>query len=185
MEKIDEHQLLEDAIKYAKLQLELNNLDGMIINASDLIFEERVRMNCFYCGRYNSNWRCPPRIPDLDYKKMMHEFDYCALVYTKLPFGCDNYNDVRNESSILLHKAILAMEKFLWNNGNSTCISFIGGGCKLCKNGCGKEKCNNPYMSRTPIEATGVNLVKSVEKYGIQIVFPPKDFMYRYGLILF
>ena len=185
MEKSKEYQLLEDAISYAKKQLKLTNLEGMIIDASDLIFEERVRMNCFYCGRYNTNWRCPPKIPDIDYKKMMGEFDCCAVVYIKLPFESNNYNDVRNESSVLLHKAILEMEKFLWNNNNSTCISFIGGGCKLCKNGCGKEKCNNPYMSRTPVEATGINLVKSLEKYGIHIVFPPRDYMYRFGLILF
>ena len=50
MEKSKEYQLLEDAISYAKKQLKLTDLEGMIIDASDLIFEERVRMNCFYCG---------------------------------------------------------------------------------------------------------------------------------------
>lgn len=185
MRNVSEQHFFEDAMEYARNQLRVESLDGIIIDAADLIFEERVRMNCFYCGRYNNNWRCPPKIPDLDYKKMMSEFDCCAIVYVKMPFNRDNYNDVRNESSISLHKAILEMEKFLWNNNNSTCISFIGGGCKLCKNGCGKERCNNPYLSRTPIEATGVNLVRSLEKYGIKIVFPPRDYMYRFGLILF
>lgn len=184
MKKVDEDQLLASALSYAKEQLKLESLNGIIINAEDLIFEERVRMNCFYCGRYNNNWKCPPKIPDLDYKKMISEFDHSAIVYTKMLLNNENYNDVRAESSIMLHKALLLIEKFLWNKGNSMCLSFIGGGCKLCKNGCGKDKCNNPYMSRSPIEATGVNLIKSLEKYNIEIVFPLKDYMYRFGLIL-
>jgi len=48
----------------------------------------------------------------------------------------------------------LKMEKLLWEKNNSTAISFIGGSCKLCKNGCGSDKCNNPYMARSPLEAT-------------------------------
>ena len=42
-------------------------------------------------------------------------------------------------------------------------ISFIGGSCKLCKNGCAKDKCNNPGMARIPLEATGVNVIKSLD----------------------
>lgn len=154
------------------------------IESSNLVFEERVKFNCFYCGKYNNCWKCPPKIPDINFRKMFSEYNNSAFVYGRFGFDDTNYQTVRNESSVLLHKALLKLEKLLWNENNSTAISFIGGSCKLCKNGCGKEKCNNPYLARSPIEATGINVILSAKKYGIDIDFPPKDFIIRIGLIL-
>ena len=173
---------LNQAIAYANRDSEFP-LSGFIIQIQDLIFEERVKMNCFYCGKYNRNWKCPPNLPNIDYKKMFNEFNNCAAVYVKVPINADNYSDVRNNSSVILHKGILKIEKYLWESNNSTYLSFIAGSCKLCKNGCGEKRCNNPYMSRSPIEATGINIVETVKKYGFQLDFPPKDFMIRCGLI--
>ena len=28
-----------------------------MIETENLFFEERVKINCFYCGRYNNNWK--------------------------------------------------------------------------------------------------------------------------------
>lgn len=155
------------------------------VKYEDLIFEERVKMNCFYCGKYNVNWKCPPKIPaSIDFQKMFGEYDNLALVYSRYYFNADNYNMVRNDSTTELHNTLLKLESFLCEHNNSTAISFIGGSCKLCKNGCGKERCNNPYKARSPLEATGINVVKTAAKYGIEIVFPPKDFIIRMGMLL-
>ena len=86
---------------------------------------------------------------------------------------------------MMLHHTILDLEKYLWDNNNSTAISFIGGSCKLCKNGCGSEHCNNPYKARSPLEATGLNVVKTAEKCGIDINFPPDGAIIRIGMILY
>lgn len=154
------------------------------IRAEDVVFEERVRMNCFYCGKYNTCWKCPPKIPDIDFKKMFGEYDNIAFVYCRYYFTEETYTQVRNESTNELHKTLLQLEGFLWENDNSTALSFIGGSCKLCKNGCGKERCNNPYKARTPMEATGMNVVKTAAKYGIEVKFPPTDHIIRLGMIL-
>lgn len=160
------------------------SLKGTEINSCDLIFEDRVKLTCFYCGRYKSNWRCPPNMPKVDYKAVFAEYDHAAFVWVDLPCTPDTYSNVRSQSSIMLHKALLAMENQLYELGNPLHISFIGGSCKLCKNGCGKERCNNPYEARTPLEATGVNVIKSAAKYGINISFPATDHMMRVGLLL-
>lgn len=159
-------------------------LQGIIINLEDLIFEERVKMNCFYCGRYGENWMCPPNLPKIDYKKMFNEYSFGALVYLKMVLDNENYNDVRNNSSIILHKGLLCMEKYFWNHNNPTCISFIAGGCKLCKGGCGEKRCNNPYAARSSIEAIGVNIIETAKKYGLNITFPPDKYLTRCGLIV-
>lgn len=158
---------------------------GVFIDPRELVFEEAVKMNCFYCGRYGNNWRCPPNLPKLDYEKMMGEFDCGMFVYLPYTFQTrEEFVSVRTESSVVLHKLLLTLEKWMYNHNSPTALSFIGGSCKLCKGGCGKEHCNNPYMSRSPLEATGVNIIKSAKKYGIDITFPTENQMMRLGLLL-
>ena len=177
------YQDRDELIKF--LQESNRDATGVFIEPEELVFEENVKMNCFYCGKYGNNWRCPPNLPDLDYKKMMREYDGGMLVgLTYTVKDKEDYNAIRTESSVTLHKLLLSLEKWMWNHNCSNAISFTAGSCKLCKGGCGKEKCNNPYMSRTPLEAIGVNVVKSARKYGIDIKFPTDKKLMRVGLLL-
>ena len=159
-------------------------LDAQTVDCSRLVFEERVLLNCFHCRRYNVNWTCPPRIPGIDYHKLILEYDNSLLVYCKMPVAEGKMDIVRLNSTNLLHRALLEAEKLLWDNNYSLAISFIGGSCKLCTQGCDPHSCRQPTLARIPIEATGVNVEKSLANEGISIVFPPKDFLYRVGLLL-
>ena len=159
--------------------------EGIFIEPGKLIFEENVKMNCFYCGKYNNNWKCPPNLPDIDYKRMMNEFDVGMAVVLSFPIRNENeYDRIRNDSSVILHRLLLELEKWLYQHNSSNALSFIGGSCKLCKGGCGKERCNNPYMSRSPMEAAGINIVKSMKQYGIAVDFPTDQMLKRIGLLL-
>lgn len=159
--------------------------EGILIDPGKLIFEENVKMNCFYCGKYNNNWKCPPNLPDIDYKRMMKEYEVGMAVVLSFQIRQQNeYDRIRNDSSVTLHKLLLELEKWLYNHNSSNAISFIGGSCKLCKGGCGKDRCNNPYMSRSPIEATGINIVKSMKQYGVAVDFPTNQMLKRIGLLL-
>lgn len=54
------------------------------LDKKDLVFEERVKLNCFYCSRYNTKWTCPPKMPELDFKKIMMEYEnLLVLVYRR------------------------------------------------------------------------------------------------------
>lgn len=159
--------------------------EGILIDPEKLIFEENVKMNCFYCGKYNNNWKCPPNLPDIDYKRMMKEYEMGMAVVLSFQIRQQNeYDRIRNDSSVILHKLLLDLEKWLYQHNSSNAISFIGGSCKLCKGGCGKDRCNNPYMSRSPIEATGINIVKSMKQYGVAVDFPTNQMLKRIGLLL-
>ena len=82
-----------------------------------------------------------------------------------------NFEEIRRETSIVLHKALLESERFFYQHNIPMAISFIGGSCKLCKDGCGKDRCNNPYMARSPLESIGVNVVTSALNKGKEIKF--------------
>jgi len=133
---------------------------------------------------YNKKWTCPSNIPDIDYKKIFSEYKNGALVFIKLPLNKNDFEEKRNLSTVMLHKSLLKLEKFLFDNDESLVISFIGGSCKLCKNGCPADGCVSPQLARIPLEATGCNVVASLKKYNIKVTFPVTDFIYRYGLIL-
>lgn len=173
---------MEEMLSYVRNTFPL--IEGRKIAVDKLIFEERIKMNCFYCGKYNTSWRCPPKIPPIDFKKMLSEYENAAFIYICMNLKEKDYSTVRNDSSVYLHRALLLCEKWLYENNNSTAISFIGGSCKLCKNGCAPDKCANPYQSRTPVEALGINVVKSAEQFGIQIAFPAIETMMRIGMLL-
>lgn len=157
----------------------------VFMDPKEAVFEECVRMNCFYCGKYGRNWRCPPHLPNIDYPKLFSEFDKGAFVSFSFAInGKREMAAIRNESSVVLHRTLLKLEKWLYEHDRPTAISFGAGSCKLCKNGCGKDGCNNPYMSRSPLEATGVNVIKTAHKFGLDIHFPPTHKLMRVGLIL-
>lgn len=173
----------DDIVKFLK---EINpSARHIFMTPIDCVFEENVKMNCFYCGKYANNWKCPPNLPNIDYKKMFAEFNHGMFVILEYYFSDNAKRDeARRESSVTLHKNLLSIEKFLLENNHSTVLSFGAGSCKLCKNGCGKDGCNNPYLARSPLEATGCNVVKTLKKYGVNITFPATNHLLRIGLVL-
>lgn len=105
--------------------------EGIIIEPEKLIFEENVKMNCFYCGKYNNNWKCPSNLPDIDYPKMMSEYDVGMAVVLTFQVGQQSeYDRIRNDSSVILHRLLLDLEKWMYNRNSANTISFIGGSCK-------------------------------------------------------
>ena len=159
-------------------------IEGVMIDIHSLVFQESVKMNCFYCGKYNSNWKCPPRLPSIDFHKMLLEFRNAAFIYVSMCLEEEDYNFIRNFSSVQLHRGLLECERWLYNHNYPMALSFIGGSCKLCKNGCALDKCVNPYQARTPVEALGINVIESAKKYDIKITFPPDKEMKRVGLLV-
>ncbi|MFA6923661.1 MAG: DUF2284 domain-containing protein [Bacteroidales bacterium] len=149
-----------------------------------IAFEERVKLKCFHCKRYSVNWTCPPKIIGVDYKKILSEYDNLAIIAKSFEYNnLTNLNALRFKSTNELHKEMLEIEKILFGKNEIMAQSFIGGSCKLCKNGCGKEKCNNPEKARIPIEALGINVIKTLENIGIKVVFSSTKHFFRIGLL--
>lgn len=156
------------------------------IDIKNIKIEDRVKLQCFHCKNYKNKWTCPPRIPEIDYIKLFYEYQNAALVYCKMMFETmEEFDIIRVESTNILHRALLELEEILYKNNKPLAVSFIGGSCKLCKDGCNKEKCQHPDLARIPLEGTGVNVINLVrEALDIDIVFPPVNYLYRVGLLL-
>ncbi|MEG0509364.1 MAG: DUF2284 domain-containing protein [Eubacterium sp.] len=181
---MDDQKIYNKVITYIKKNY--SKFKFIQLNKNDFIFQNRVKLKCFHCAKYKTSWTCPPNIPDIDYQELINEYENILLLYVEFPFNDDQeFQEIRAESTVELHKTILEIEKFLYQSNIVLYNSFIGGSCKLCKNGCPPDKCRNPYVSRIPMEAMGINVVETLRRKGIDIHFPPKEKLYRFGLIMF
>lgn len=162
-----------------------SNIEILEIKNSDIIFEQRVKLKCFQCENYYKKWTCSSNIPVLDYENIIkNEYSNALIFYLVTPVDEETFQSVRTRSTNILHKSLLASEKYLYDNNYSLATSFIGGSCKLCKNGCHPEKCANPLLARIPMEAAGINVIKTMKNLKIDVKFPITNELSRYGLLL-
>lgn len=156
------------------------------INTADFVMEERVRVKCFHCPCYNYKWTCPPRLANVNYSKLFSEYKHAAVVMLAYPLrevGIVTEQE-NTDSANRLHHAMLALERELFKHNYPLAHSFIGCNCRLCVDGCPADKCARPYEARSPWEATGVNVVETLKSIGVEVSFPPKSLLNRFGLIL-
>ena len=182
--------------KYAGMEL-------VPIRYADLVFEQRVRLKCFYCKNYGEKWTCPGLAPKMDYQGIISEYANMAVVKNvwKEPLrakteqagdAAEYQREGKEQDGIAvayrrvgkeLHEALLYMEKELFVRGYPLAVSFIGGYCDWCAEGCAKDKCRHPDRARVPWDATGCNVVQSLANIGINVTFNGTD-VCRHGLLL-
>ena len=147
-------------------------------------FDLKVREQCKSCKRYCAKQTCPDNIESIDYyKKLLPQYNYGAIYYKSFKIGEDGtWEKVGKRSSLELHKYLLTKRDFFISQGSYFCTAFTGGSCKLCTT-C-SIPCKYPNKALTPLEATGINVVRLMEKFNINIKFPITDYFYRVGLLL-
>ena len=154
------------------------------IQYEDIVFEERVRLKCCHCKNYKEKWTYPGKMPALDYRKIISEYEHQAVVISKVAMKGSVTQEQFREAVVKLHKAMLYLERELFKRNNAMAESFIGCSCQLCEEGCAAEQCRHPEQARVPWDATGCNVVKTLERIGVKVEFPATEYMYQYGLFL-
>lgn len=161
------------------------SIDGYFFcEPKDIIFDDRAILQCFNCKNYGVKHTCPPYDFNIIWKNMFSKYSKCAFVYVVESFSTkEEFDVVRISSTNRLHKNLLELEKYCFSLGCYYSTAFIGGSCKLCKS-CSSDKCRQPEKSRIPLEATGVDVMATIKKLGLNLAFPVKEKLYRVGLLL-
>lgn len=150
----------------------------------DLIFDIKVCEACRSCKRYGLTGCCPPTIGTFEYyKKLLKRYEHGKLFVEKF-YIKDNskWKEIGRESSLKLHKVLIEERKKLLNKGHYFNVILGGGSCKWCKE-C-KIPCTLPQFRAIPIEATGINVVETLDRLNMFIKFPVRTNFYRIGLLL-
>lgn len=150
------------------------------IKPDEIIFDEKIRGYCKEnkCGRYNNNFMCPPIIGEVEeYKKIINSYKNGYLLLIKDNIEDPNINEYYN-SQKKLHQIVLEIENEIIEDGYNDSLGFIAGECRLCrpcKKVQGYNKCIYPDKARTSLEAVGVDVVKTLKRKGIEIIFGTND----------
>ncbi|HEC80972.1 MAG TPA: DUF2284 domain-containing protein [Thermoplasmatales archaeon] len=152
------------------------------INVKDLVFDIRTRIQCVYCERYGKKLTCPPHIPDLHYFfEFFKKYSRAVLILKRYDALTE---ETRVSSTRELTQKVIDIENEYKRQGFYYAAGFIGGSCKECKI-CPNSGCVHPDRARIPLEATGVDVIKTCENLGVTLPRPAvgKPF-YRVGLVV-
>ena len=150
----------------------------------ELVFDLKTTAACMSCKRYGLTGCCPPNIGTFEYyKKLLKKYEFGKIFVEKFTVSDpEKWKEIGKESSLVLHKVLLEERSKLLNEGHYFNLVLGGGSCKWCKE-C-SIPCKMPQYRAIPVEATGIDVVKTLYNLGMFIDFPVKKIFYRAGLLL-
>lgn len=185
-ERVEPETLQADLERYRALALESGASQAVVLPASAVEVDERVRLKCLVprCLRAGETPNCPPNAPDLDLvRHALDRFSWAIL------FKCDvgpleDYAPKRGQTAeekrrvLSYHRpssdVVFALEGQAYKDGYHLAMGFGGGSCKdyLCQGTLcqflDSGRCRFPHRSRPAMEAMGIDVLGLVQKVGWQ-----------------
>ena len=181
---MSEETLRADLERYRELALELGASEAVIIPASYVTIDERVRLKCVVprCLRAGETPNCPPYAPDLDLvRRALSRFSWAILLKCDVE-PLEDYVPGRGTTkaeqrrTLSFHKksaeAICELERQAYKDGHHLAMGFGGGSCKdyLCQGlicqFLDSGRCRFPHRARPAMEAVGMDVVALLNKVG-------------------
>jgi len=156
---------------------------------ASLVPEDRIRDFCLEnkCGSYGSNYMCPPYVGSLEeIRAKLKKYSRGVLLqYTKsLDVREDREGVIQTKTDF--HNKVLLIEEFFRGRGINQVWGLIGGNCGLCDT-CRinmDEPCPYPDRARMSLEAIGIDVIKLLDKLGLDSEFHPDRITWT-GCILY
>jgi predicted metal-binding protein len=151
--------------------------------------EARIRAFCLEnkCGNYGSNYMCPPYVGSLEEIRIrLKEFQRGVLLQYAKSLDVRGDREGVRQTKTDFHNKILLIEEFLRERGINQVWGMIGGSCGLCDMCRAKlgEPCPYPDKARTSLEAIAVDVVRLLDKFGLDSEFHADKITWT-GCILF
>ena len=175
-----------------------------IIPARGVILDGRVRLKCEVprCAGYGQYLTCPPHVMPVDaFSKIRSRYRWGLLVQVE----ADNI-DSTDKGKGRINRAILkenkklhrpfklklleiveAVESAAFKKGMRFAAGLVGGSCVLCER-CVDDKssqaCRHPFRARPPMEAVGIDVIKTARIAGLPIHLSSSKNVVWTGLVL-
>lgn len=161
-----------------------------VVHVKDILFSQQVREWCKRnaCGKYGTNWMCPPGVGDLEeLEAAACHYTYGLVMQTVHPledsFDFEGMMDGK-EAHEKVFRQVYAHLQSLGELGEM--LPLNAGACTLCPR-CAyldEQPCRFPEKAMPSLEAYGIDVVDLVAKCGIPYVNGQNTVSYV-GLILF
>ena len=176
--------------KQSEIESNLKNLplnQYAFINPKELPFSKDVRDMCEMnsCGMYNTNWQCPPGAGELSVLEAKAKGFPVALLFNAIypledSFDFEGMMAAKDAFTKLCAQVLSAVSK-------TAPGGFVmgAGGCSLCPQ-CTypKEPCRFPDKAIASMEACGMDVYTTSQKFGFQYINGVNTVTY-FGIVFF
>jgi predicted metal-binding protein len=175
-----------------------------IIPSRQVVIDERVRLKCEVprCAGYGQYLTCPPYVMSVEtFSKIRSSYKWGLLVQVEAKdIDSTDKDKGRINRTILkenrkLHRSfklklleiVEAVESAAFKKGMRFATGLVGGSCVLCER-CVDDKssdaCRHPFRARPPMEAVGIDVVKTAQNAGLPIHLSSSKNVVWTGLVL-
>ncbi|MDX1359543.1 MAG: DUF2284 domain-containing protein [Clostridia bacterium] len=145
--------------------------ESSVIDPKDILFLEEVRGLCKInsCGKYDTNWACPPAVGTVDEcRSKCLQYDK-ALVFSTKYIQQDYYDFEEWGKARKLHDELTININELFKSEHPDSMTLSVGGCSLC-NECTYPggSCRLPGKMFPALEGYGVQVSDLAQKCGIK-----------------
>ena len=183
----------------------LGAVDAVIMDSSDIIVDERVRLKCEMprCSNFDAHLLCPPNLmPVSEFKKAVRKYRKALIVQIEshhdsldksragltLKLCTELERKLRStDPEKALHRLINRLEASAFKKGCYLALGLIGGECLLCPECVGSqsgEPCRHPFEARPSMEAMGIDVVKTCKNAGLPLSLSSDKTVRWTGLVL-
>ena len=161
-----------------------------LVSVSDLVFSEAFRASCEsnQCGKYGTNWSCPPGVGETAALiAQARRFRQGLVIQTVWPledmFDFDGMMAGGQKHNALFRKAVARVTPLL---SAAETLSLSAGACSACET-CtypSGEPCRQPERAMASLESYGIDVAALIASSGLSYMNGPNTVSYV-GLILF
>ena len=175
-----------------------------IIPAEWVVVDERVRLKCEVprCSGYGRFLTCPPHVMSVDaFSRIRSGYQWGLLIQVEaknidsMDKGKGRIDRAVLKENRKLHypfkrkllEIVEAVESAAFKKGMHFAAGFVGGSCILCDRCVSEEDskaCRHPFRARPPMEAVGIDVVKTAENAGLPIHLSSSKNVVWTGLVL-
>ena len=149
-----------------------------IIGAGDVPVDDDLANVCREtpCEAYGLSPSCPPHVSGpAGFRKLIRKTRHAVVIRLDVPSSI-MFSNERNEVMQLLHEIVSGVERAAVRMGYTESKGFAGGSCKkifcrehaACRVLSGEGECRNPQYARPSMSGFGINVLKLLQKAGIQ-----------------
>ena len=200
MKKVEPRRFSE----FTGIALKAGATAARIIHAKRVAIDERVRLKCEVprCAGYGQFLTCPPYVMSVDtFKKVVSRYRWGLIVQVEardidsMDKGkgrinqaiLKEYRELHRPFKLKLFEIVEAVESAAFKKGMRFAAGFVGGSCVLCER-CVSDKlskaCRHSFRARPPMEAVGIDVVKTAQNAGLPIHLSSSKNVVWTGLVL-